>query len=201
MTLNTSIYILDEVDPMEVYNFVNKHLLKVTNPITLHRPYKDWSKDKGYTEHPDIMDLDNEVGQGFDAWYMSKYRKSGEPLYPEDHYEDWSVGEDDEEDLHLTNPACFMELSFDTAYGYVSKVGGCSQLHTTYIIALHDWLEAKGVRIKWQNEFTGEIHDGLDGLEEFGTSGEDARKWFKSIMPGVIASIAAEYSEGKEKQS
>jgi hypothetical protein len=174
MTLSTNIYILDPVDPLEVFNFVNKYLLNAENPRFKHEPYK-WGND------PEIMTLSNEGGQGFDAWFMSKYRKGG-PLYTED-----QIDEEDYDEPYLTDPACFMKLDFDTAYGYnVPGIGGCSQLHSRYIVALHAWLAAKGVRIKWQNEFTGEYHDGLDGLEEFAGNGDDAQAWFKSILPGVL---------------
>ena len=194
MTLSTNIYILDPVDPMEVFNFVNKYLLKVENPRFNHAPATSYQKDEkgewNEVEDPEIMDLSNNVGQGFDAWFISKYRKNG-PLYTEDQIDD----DEDYVEPYLMDPACFMKLDFDTAYGYSDKLGGCSQLHSRYIVALHDWLATKGVRIKWQNEFTGEYHDGLDGLDEFAGDGDKARDWFKSILPGVLLSL----TEGPEK--
>jgi len=182
MTLSTNIYILDPVDPHEVFNFINENLLKVENPRTKEGP-SEWYDDK------EVIHLVNEVGQGFDAWLMTQYRAGDKPLYAEDQYDDYS-SEGEEPDLHLVTPACYMSIDFDTAYGYQSPVGGCADLHSLYIVALHDWLAEKGVRIKWQNEFTGEYFDGLDGLEDFGHSGEDAREWFHSILPGVLAHLS-----------
>ena len=201
MTLNTAVYILDPIDPLEVQSFFNKHLLKVTDPIIEHKPATNWNREtRTWDEDPEVMDLDNQVGQGFDAWYMSQYRKGGLPLHAEDVYSE--VDEDyPDEEPYVESRKCFMKVNFDTAYGYISPKGGCAELHTYYIVALHDWLATKGVRIQWVNEFSGEIFDGLNGLDDFSKAGDDARKWFKSIMPGVMASIAAEYSEGKEKQS
>lgn len=188
MTLSTDIYILDPVDPMEVFNFVNKYLLKVTNPEVDHKPDTKWDREtREWVDDPEIMDLSNRVGQGFDAWLLTKYRKGG-PLYAED------VHDDD----YFVAPACYMKLDFDTAYGYRSEFGGCAQLHSRYIVALHDWLATKNVRIKWRNEFTGEIFDGLDGLDSFGNDGEAARDWFKSILPGVLT-LALEESKVKEE--
>lgn len=198
MTLSTNIYILDPVDPMEVFNFCNTHLLKAENPLVDHKPDTNWDREtKTWIDDPEVMDLSNRVGQGFDAWLLTTYRKNG-PLYIEDQYDEYE-DEDEEDGIHryLTDPACFMKLDFDTAYGYsVPGIGGCSDLHARYIIALHDWLATKGVRIKWQNEFTGEYFDGLDGLEEFSKAGTEARDWFKSILPGVLLHALA---EGPEK--
>lgn len=197
MTLSTDIYILDPVDPMEVFNFVNKYLLKQDNPSFKHEPQSRYiKKDHGdwtEVEDPEIMDLSNEIGQGFDAWFLSKYRKNG-PLYAEDQYDD----DEDLEKPYLISPACFMSLDFDTAYGFRSEFGGCAQLHSRYIVALHDWLATKNVRIKWRNEFTGEIFDGLDGLDGFGNDGDAARDWFKSILPGVLLHALEESKDKKE---
>lgn len=205
MTLSTNIYILDAVDPLEVFNFCNKYLLKVDNPKFKHAPATNYVKDDSgkwsEVEDPEIMDLSNQVGQGFDAWLLTKYRKNG-PLYTEDQYDEYE-DEDEEDGIHryLTDPACFMKLDFDTAYGYTHpEIGGCSQLHAHYIVALHDWLATKGVRIKWQNEFTGDYFDGLDGLDDFAGDGDKARDWFKSILPGVLLHALTEIP-GKEKQS
>jgi hypothetical protein len=190
MTLSTDIYILDPVDPMEVFNFVNEHLLKVKDPEFEHELDTNWDREaKDWLPNTEgIMTLSNKVGQGFDAWFMSKYREGG-PLYTEDQYDD----DEDYEEPYLLAPACFMKLDFDTAYGYkVPGIGGCADLHARYIIALHDWLSTKGVRIKWRNEFTGDIFNGLDGLEEFSKAGADARDWFKSILPGVLAHTLSE---------
>ena len=161
MTLSTYVYILDEVDPKEVFDWVNTNLLKVKDPIT--ETFRDaeeysWVADKSSTE----MTRWNRVGQGFDAWFITHYRE-GAPLYVEDQYET-----EDFEEPYLTSPACYMSLDFDTAYGYRGVDGeGCDDLHASYIVKLHDWLAKKGVRIRWKNEFTGEIFDGIDGLMDF----------------------------------
>lgn len=196
MTLSTNIFILDPVDPVKVFDFVNTYLLKATNPRFEHEHITNYVKgdDGEWTQVPDpeVMSLSNDLGQGFDAWFMSRYRAEGKPLYAEDHYEDWAC-EGEDPDMHLVYPACFMRLDFDTAYGYsVPGIGGCSDLHARYITALHDWLEPQGIRIKWENEFTGEVFEGLDGLEEFASEGAKARDWFKGILPGIILSAAME---------
>lgn len=186
MTLNTNIYILDPVDPQEVFNFCNKALLKASNPRFKHEP-DTWEED------PEIMDLSNEGGQGFPAWLCTKYRKGGMPLYAEDHYDSWGDGEDP----YLASPACFMALDFDTAYGYRDEYGGCSDLHGRYIVALYNWLKEKSVRIKWMNEYTGDIYEGIDGLDTLFKGGDEANEWFRNT---VIPAIEANFNLSVDKK-
>ena len=180
MTLDTRIFILDEVDPHEVFNFCND-LLGAKNPRFKEGP-SDWDADK------EVIHLDNEPGQGYPAWLMSKYRAEGKPLYEKDitlrdtdpdYYDDPAVESDGS---RVYKPACFMEISFDTAYGYQDEYGGCSTLHARYIVDLHAFLLAKGVRIKWKDEFSGDIHDGIHGIEEFLGGGDKAMTWFKEVL-------------------
>lgn len=173
MTLSTNIYILDEVDPHEVFNYCNSNLLKASDPRTEDKNDK-WSEDG-------VMTLMNLPGQGLPAWLISHYREDGSPLYSEDQYDD-----DGSEEPYLMHPACYMYLDFDTAYGYSDEYGGCSTLHARYIVDLFNMLREKGVRIKWQNEFTGEYFDGIDGLEEFFEGGDKARAWMRSVLPAVL---------------
>lgn len=181
MTLDTRIFILDPVDPQEVFDFCNG-LLGAKNPRFKEGP-SDWDTDK------EVIHLDNEPGQGFPAWLMTKYRAEGTPLYSEDMTKRDSdpeyYDEEDEDGKDLYRPACFMELSFDTAYGYQDEFGGCTTLHARYIVDLYNFLLEKGVRIKWQDEFTGDIHDGIHGIEDFLGGGDEAQEWFKKVLTAL----------------
>ena len=178
MTLDTRIFILDPVDPKEVFDFCNG-LLGAKNPRFKEGP-SDWDDDK------EVIHLDNEPGQGFPAWLMTKYRAEGKPLRDKDmtrhDLDPDEYAEDDEYGKEVYKPACFMEISFDTAYGYQDEYGGCSTLHARYIVDLHAFLLAKGVRIKWQDEFSGDIHNGIHGIEEFLGGGDKAMAWFKEVL-------------------
>lgn len=170
MTLNTEIYVLDEIDPHKVFKFCNE-LMGAENPIWTET-FDEW------TSNP-IISLDNSPGQGFPAWLMSNYRKTG-PLYKTDQYDQ----DDEGSEKYLLTPACYMELSFDTAYGYRDSYGGCTELHGRYIVALNEWLKLQNVKMAWKNEFDGTIHQGNDGLEDFFSGGDRANEWFtESVLP------------------
>src|SRR5690242_14095966 len=61
-----------------------------------------------------------------------------------------------------------MEVSFDTAYGYRGPEGGCGDLHARLVRELGAWLDGRRVRWSWLNEWTGEVHEGYEGLSELG---------------------------------
>lgn len=176
MTLSTDIYIIDEVDPHKVFDFCNKVLLGTNTPITTEGPSK-WDNDQ------EVIHLNNEPGQGLDAWLMAKYRKGGLPLYTEDEYDSY------EDESWMVSPACYMKLDFDTAYGYQDEYGGCENLHGRYIVALYNWLLEQNVRMKWKNEFTGEIYDGMDGLESFLAAGDEANEWFRNTVQPFLGKL------------
>lgn len=159
MTLSTDIYVLDKIDPMEVFNYCNTELLGVTEP-RFSDGESTW--DKGTRR---IM---NAPGQGLNAWLTVSASLDGSPLHREDVYED----DDDLEDgPYLMSPKTYLTINFDTGYSYKDEYGGCETLHRRYIENLHDWLSEKGIAIRWRDEFTGDIHDGLNGLKGFGFYG------------------------------
>lgn len=170
MPLNTEIYILDEIDPHKVFNFCNE-LMGVKKPI-FTEAYDEWQQNP-------VISLDNAPGQGLPAWVMSNYRRKG-PLYSMAQYErDSETGKN-----RLVTPACFMEVSFDTAYGYRDSYGGSTELHGRYIVALQEWLAKRNVSMCWKNEFTDTIHHGNEGLEAFFNGGDRANEWFtNSVLP------------------
>lgn len=190
MTLNTNIYILDRVDPHEVFNFCNRLLgadydvyrsEKVRTPenrIEYYESESEWIP-------PGAVELGNRVGQGLPALFQSIYRENA-PLHTDDYfeYDDFTDDPDGEIYTYFVSPACYMSLSFDTPYGYRNDIGGASTLHGLYIVELYHWLKEQGVNIKWQNEMTGVISEGLSGLGEFFNKGDDAEDWFhKDVAP------------------
>lgn len=84
-----------------------------------------------------------------------------------------------------------IEVTFDTAYGWRGPSGeSCSDLHARLIRAVGQWCDRKGLPWKWQNEFTGEWHDGTDGLDEFGDAfrSTGAQDWFTTkVLPAIEA--------------
>ena len=172
MPLNTIIYVLDKIDPQEVFQFCNA-LMDAGDPASTET-YDEWESDG-------IVSLDNAPSQGLPAWLMSSYRKKS-PLYSKAQYDEDEAGGDS----RLLSPACHMEISFDTAYAYRDTFGGCTELHGRYIVSLHDWLRQRQVRMSWRDPFSGAINDGTAGLENFFNGGDHASSWFnESVIPLV----------------
>ena len=79
-----------------------------------------------------------------------------------------------------------VEVSLDTAYGYDADGEGCGDLHARLVAQLGHWLDGKGIRWSWQNEFTGEIHEGYEGLADLGSGGAEASTWFREIVAPAL---------------
>lgn len=160
-------------------------------------PLTDWSIGNG----PGIKHLSNPGGTGADAWLITWYGADG-PIPPHTctdgcYLDDPEYAEDgesrcmdarsrDKGDPRHSGWASMM-LSFDTAYGHRGPNGeGCADLHRKYIEVLHAHVTRKGLLLKWRNEFTGEWHDGLDGLDKFASNGTDAQEWFRNLaLPAI----------------
>ena len=191
MTLDTRVFVLDATDPQETFRHC-RELLGATDRHT-------FTDGDGY--------LGNDPGQGLPAWLMLHYR-SGAPLRtPEQAAEhdagicnlpgtDWYDAESGPCDgVHGWQRACWLEISFDTAYGYRDERGfGCGDLHADIVSRLGQWLDERGVRWEWKNEFTGDVHGGSDRyarLVDLSTGGFEASAWFRTtVLPAIAADIA-----------
>lgn len=208
MTLNTDVYILDECDPIEVFRYCQGLLAHFDDR---RRPAEDqkfehsqsttWRDGEHVVEPDNHWRIDNEPLQGLPAWLMLRYRP-GSPLRTEEDvaaHDDWCNGPwskfftEDEAvcDRSGHDVPCWIELDFDTAYGYKSGGMGCGDLHAVLVARLGEWLTAKGLRWKWRNEFTGEVHEGPDHLVELCSGGRDANSWFlNTVLPAIAADAA-----------
>lgn len=180
MTLSTDVYIVDEINPMEVFRFCQGLLAKYD---AQHRPVEAQRfKAAGSS-------IDNEPSQDLPAWLMLEH--GGErPLRTAE--ESAAHDEDCEPDCDGTGyfhrPACWVKVDFDTAYGYRSAGMGCGDLHAVLVGELGQWLTGRGKRWLWCNEFTGEIHDGPARLVELVSGGADAQAWFlSSVLPAILS--------------
>ena len=106
----------------------------------------------------------------------------GDEDRPEDADADWKCA-------YCRAPVAFVEVSFDTAYSYRAPNGaGCGDLHAALVNALGAWCDQRGLMWWWQNEFTGEWHEGRDGLDELGEGGKAATDWFVgTVAPAITA--------------
>jgi hypothetical protein len=137
MTLDTRIYVEDRADYREVFAKCNQ-LIGATEQTR----YRD--------ENGTIM---NEPGQGLPGWLMLRYRDDA-PLIAEG--ESLAHGEYCDPDCDGTGHErqCWLRVSLDTAYSYSDSLGGCGDLHARFVAALGAWLDGKGIRWSWRNEFT-----------------------------------------------
>lgn len=215
MTLDTRVLIEDPIDPEEVFNFMRGLLrLKQTveeytrnpdMPFT-HEPSPNWnSETKTWEKDPEgEWSYSNQCGQGLVAWLIVYYNKSG-PHKTQAEYEahnedchlpgvEWyDEREDDCDGEHNYRRPRWVTVSFDTAYGYTGPNGqGCGDLHAEFVAKLGQFLDHKGVRWIWENEFTGEFHRGYDRLSDLGRGGEGASEWFQSVvLPAIAAGLPA----------
>lgn len=199
MTLDTRIFVLDKVDPHEVFRFC-RDLLGATDLHTFSNEQdKTWRKGESFVEPTNPWTISNNPGQGLPAWLMLYYRPDA-PLRTAEqaaaHDEDCNLPENSiyvEEwgpcDGEHHRRACWLTVSFDTAYGYRDERGyGCGDLHADYVSRLGQWLDKQGVRWEWENEFTGEVHTGYSRLVELASGGFEASAWFRTtVLPAITA--------------
>lgn len=201
MTLDTRIFVLDKVDPHEVFAFC-RDLVGATDRHTFtDEQDSTWRKGESFVEPSNSWTISNNPGQGLPAWLMLHYRPDA-PLRTEDqaaeHDEDCNLPENSIYvaewgpcDGEHHRRACWLTVSFDTAYGYKDERGyGCGDLHADYVSRLGQWLDKQGVRWEWENEFTGEVHTGYSRLVELASGGFEATAWFQTtVLPAIAAEM------------
>ncbi|MET8766379.1 hypothetical protein [Streptomyces sp. NPDC004658] len=205
MTLDTRIYVLDKVDPHETFRFCRELLGATDRHIWYDRQDKTWRKGESFVEPGNPWTVGNELGQGLPALLDVSYRPDAPLRTPEqaaEHDEDicnlpgvsWYDPEAGPCDgTHSWTRACWLTVSFDTAYGYRDERGyGCGDLHAEYVAKLGQWFDAKGVRWEWMNEFTGEIHTGYERLIDLQSGGFEASAWFRTTVLPIIAAERGE---------
>lgn len=153
MTLSTDIYLTKYI-PAEM---VMQKLIEIIN-------FPDYKYDVQYDK------LVGEVGQGAWAW-LFVYHNNGKPIEPAD-YETNVIGSDEVDkygDPKIWCPKHYVRIDMDTSYGAGRGLGfSASDFHAYVIQELSKWQLDTELTFLWQNEFTSEIFEGLDGLADFG---------------------------------
>ncbi|MFC5744764.1 hypothetical protein [Actinomadura rugatobispora] len=184
MTLNTSVYVLDEINYKYVWVRANQLIGATEATRFRNEQVKTWQNGEGKPEPGNAWSIGNNAGQGLCALLDIHYRPDA-PLRAKDGGCEWYC-DPDCEDEHRSR-ACWLEVSFDTGYGHRDQQGrGCGDLHASLVADLGKWLDERGVRWLWENEFTGEIHSGYERLIDLCTSGFEATAWFRStVLPAI----------------
>lgn len=179
MTLNTSVFVLSEADPHEVF-WKCRELLGAPESLRVVDESATVSYDQG------TWYLRNPGGVGLPAWLWINYRP-GEMRRPADVCDPEICDDDCDRTWH--DPPHWFEVTFDTAYSYRDEEGrGCGALHASLVAQLGTWLDEQGIRWAWQNEFTGETHigDRYEHLFDLFEGGDDAQAWFEEIVKPAI---------------
>jgi len=184
MTLNTRVRFKNPVNARALHDWANQDLLKAKDP------------DLDVREKSIV----NAPGQGFAAWLITEHNlgrpfefESSLPL-DSDFWNEFPDELGNERAQFEAEPVGYVDLTFDTSYGFRDDHGrGCSELHAGYVVRVAAHAAELGVGIAWNNEFTGEWHDGIEGLDQFADNGKDAQDWFRNVAaPAVAAHINAE---------
>ena len=189
MTLDTAIYVRGPVDHKALFLKCNQ-LIGATER-TRSKDEQDTSYHEGeWIAAPgNAWTIMNEPGQGLPGWLMVHYRP-GAPLHTAEdaarHDEDCEPDCDGDHYIR----ACWLRVSLDTAYSYSDAYGGCGDLHARFVAALGAWLDERKVPWSWKNEFTGEVHQGTEGLDDLGSRGAEAAAWVrKTVLPAIAAGL------------
>lgn len=200
MTLDTRVYVHDEINYKDVWTKCNQLIGATENTRFTDEQTKTWANGESFVEPGNSWWIWNTPGQGLCALMDISYRP-GVPLRTAEQQAEHDdgicnlpgVSWYDEEagpcDGSRHSPACWLEISFDTAYGYRDEQGrGCGDLHASLVAELGKWLDERSIRWSWQNEFTGEIHTGPERLIELCSQGFEAAAWFRtSVLPAIEA--------------
>lgn len=200
MTLSTNVYVLDPVDVHELFRFCQELLTQYDEGRHLPPERQVMSdgpgsvyRNGGFIDDPDgRRRIANQLGQNLPAILDIDYRVGGPLREAQTECDDDCNPDECSGRYH--ERACYADVDFDTAYGARFSFGGCSELHALLVSDLGQWLDAKGIRWEWRNEYTGDVHGGderytaLAGLLD---SGDKAMDWFRNcVLPAVPAMVA-----------
>lgn len=192
MTLDTSVFILDEIRVKDVFAQCGRLLGQHEGIRFTDKPFPRWAGGKEFPDPNGLRTLYNHPGQGLPALLDLTYREGG-PVKADPQACDKYC--DDDCDYTQHDPPHWIEVSFDTPYGYRDAQGrGCGDWHACLVSDLGGWLDSKGVRWMWQNEFTGEIHSGYERLVDLCTGGFEASAWFQHTVKPAIEGTAGRTS-------
>lgn len=185
MTLNTCVYVLDEISYRDVFAKCNQLIGAHEGVRFTNKQMKTWKGGVPRVEPGNPWNIGNDPGQGLCALLDIYYQPNG-PLRVRDGECDAWVCLPGCTDEHA-HRACWLEVHFDTSYGYLDSQGRrCGDLHASLVAQLGAWLDERNVRWLWQNEFTGEIHEGYDRLVDLCTPGFETAAWFRETVAPLL---------------
>jgi hypothetical protein len=195
MTLNTEVIATTPCDGVEIFHKCRQLLGATGSHPFAEKPEQEWDCTSRAWHDTDVRHLGNRAGIGLDALLWVYYRPQLEPRRTPE--EAAAHDENCEPDCDGTGwshePACWVEIHFDTAYGFRDEQGrGCGDLHAALLFELGQWFDERNIGWGWQNEFTGEWHyeDKYEALKELCADGGRAMAWFTESVQPLIESAA-----------
>lgn len=181
MTMSTSIYVRQPVNPERLFRFMQSALSERAQDDYHRPPGQPYVRPDGSiyeaVEHATTGEWGNRIGQGLPAILKVIYGADG-PI-PVDRYDceaehEWCEcppgGAHRVDELRQFEPFT-IEVWLDTAYGYRADNGaGCGDLHAYMIASAAAWLAGQpgSPGVVWTNGETGITSDTLDRLHELG---------------------------------
>lgn len=211
MTLSTDFYVLDEIDPHEVFRFCQRMLAKYDDQERLpdQQAWSDAAQqvivgDRRWEDDPDgRWSVSNHIGQGLPAILDIEYRKGG-PLTTVEQSQQCTDNCDvdaEDEPYHYHPHPCWLHIDWDTAYSARSGGLNCGQLHAAFIVELGNHLDGRGIRWEWRNEYTGDVHGGEErysALAGLLSGTDDAQAWFwNTVVPALPAIVGERAASGE----
>ena len=194
MTLDTKIYLHGQVNIPEFFEFCQRALLTFDGEARSLEAVVWYDKDSYDKDGSRVRA--NKLGQGLPAILDLTYRPD-EPLMTVEQskqHNDW-CNEDGDCTGEFHEPPNWATVSLDTAYGYKDphRGWGCGDLHAALIRLFGAYLDKHGVQFSWKNEFTSEVHDGYNNLDDLGAQGANAGEWFRNVvLPAIAPQLAVE---------
>lgn len=187
MTLHTIVHLSGPIEIESAFDLALRAILTAADEMHRHGTAiieRDPEWMKRYVERY----VGTKLGQGLPGITDAQALTDGarfQPEEPEEGEEPWG-----------DRLAWDVSVSWDTAYGYSGKTwDSASALHGAALTALHGGLP-DGVTMRWQNEFTSEWFDGLEGLDEFMGEGPRADAFARLATALVMAEQATDHTDG-----
>ncbi len=175
MTLNTKIWLTGAIDGEAAFGLALQAILvagRSTKPadgvkrwVTPAGQLPGWLPTDTATDPAllrelfacDVDTIATTLGQGLPAAVQCLYHTDGSAVKVAD-----------------TGTACQAELSWDTSYSYAKGTYGCADLHAAALCHLASLLP-DGVGLSWKNEYTGDLHEGVEFADLLGLAGRTAQ--------------------------
>lgn len=167
MSLTTSIYFLDHINPYETFHQANL-ILGNEAPIVLESHRKAFPGDYVGLNIPSHQLPGIRLHANFTEHFPLATKEVYDRMVPD----------------YLVYPACWSRLTMDVSYDYRDGEGGAVTATGKFLVGMHEFLSERGVGMMWREYNMTRPKQGLGGLQEFFELAESQQEWFdKEVLP------------------